>query len=290
MRERRGRRRNSGPSIDRHSSLTADTFVKNRCPPMSKRKPLYSTVRAMPPTCESFSNTWTGCPCAASRYAAVRPAGPAPMTTWGAREDDSDMRVAAHAVAAQEANEEERVVPGHVSSRCVNLPQLRADRDRSDHERELGRRAALGDAEHRGREQDEREHDGTRHRLAGHNRRHQPAADAAALAPESERARAVRFGAFLVADRVVENRADEPPALRGTRQRQHRSANHERCEGEAENEPLELIASSPIVTDPGRRHEQRIEERADRRRKRHAGPGGAGGKRERQKGERGRGK
>src|ERR687888_11661 len=215
MRERRGRRRNSGPSIDRHSSLTADTFVKNRCPPMSKRKPLYSTVRAMPPTCESFSNTWTGCPCAASRYAAVRPAGPAPMTTWGAREDDSDMRVAAHAVAAQEANEEERVVPGHVSSRCVNLPQLRADRDRSDHERELGRRAALGDAEHRGRkrhagpggpvEKRERQQ-GERGR--GNMRRERHAADGVAIASDTEH---IRAAAIEQHERPSSARARHPP-------------------------------------------------------------------------------
>src|ERR1044072_2606931 len=51
---------------------------------MSKRKPLYSTVCASPPTRSFASITVTGTPSSADWKAAVRPAGPAPMTTTGA--------------------------------------------------------------------------------------------------------------------------------------------------------------------------------------------------------------
>src|SRR5437763_10322453 len=42
-----------------------------------------SRVRAIPPTCASFSTTVTGVPCRVSSKAADSPAGPAPITaTW----------------------------------------------------------------------------------------------------------------------------------------------------------------------------------------------------------------
>ena|ERR1700733_6711292 len=48
---------------------------------MSKRKPLYSTVRASPPTTASCSSTTHPTPKFDSSYAAVNPAGPAPRIT-----------------------------------------------------------------------------------------------------------------------------------------------------------------------------------------------------------------
>src|SRR5688572_32012862 len=57
---------------------------------MSNLKPLYSTLRARPPTCASCSRTTTGTPRRVSSYAAVRPAGPAPMTTTGASDGDTN--------------------------------------------------------------------------------------------------------------------------------------------------------------------------------------------------------
>src|SRR5688500_13741322 len=48
---------------------------------MSNRNPLYSTVRARPPTSLSFSRITTGTPRVVSSYPAARPAGPAPITT-----------------------------------------------------------------------------------------------------------------------------------------------------------------------------------------------------------------
>src|SRR4051794_7462798 len=49
---------------------------------MSNRQPSRSTVREMPPTTESASSTVGVIPCrTASSYAAVSPAGPAPMIT-----------------------------------------------------------------------------------------------------------------------------------------------------------------------------------------------------------------
>ena len=50
---------------------------------MSKRQPSRSTVRLMPPTTESASRTVDVAPRLVSMYAAVRPAGPAPMMTTG---------------------------------------------------------------------------------------------------------------------------------------------------------------------------------------------------------------
>src|SRR4051794_40958038 len=72
----RGRDRNS--SSDRtscHHRSTAGTLVKNRCPPMSNRQPSRSTVRLIPPTTVSASNTVAGTPRRVSSWAAVRPAG-----------------------------------------------------------------------------------------------------------------------------------------------------------------------------------------------------------------------
>src|ERR1019366_687821 len=81
----RGRRRkSSGGRISCQNSSTGLTLVKNRCPPMSKRQPSRSTVRLMPPTTLSCSTMTTGSQAPASRYAAVSPAGPPPMTTTGA--------------------------------------------------------------------------------------------------------------------------------------------------------------------------------------------------------------
>ena len=58
--------------------------MKNRWPPMSKRHPSRSTERLIPPTTVSSSTTTTGSPDWASWRAAVRPAGPPPITTTGA--------------------------------------------------------------------------------------------------------------------------------------------------------------------------------------------------------------
>src|SRR5262245_61318454 len=85
MRLMRGRRRNSsGPRISNQRSLTGFTLVKKRWPPMSKRHPLRTAVRLIPPTTLSASRTVGATPRLVSMYAAVRPAGPAPMmtTSW----------------------------------------------------------------------------------------------------------------------------------------------------------------------------------------------------------------
>ena len=80
MRLIRGRsRKSSSGRISCQNASTRDTLVKNRCPPMSKRQPSRSTVRLIPPTTSSASKTRTGSPCRSSSYAAVSPAGPAPM-------------------------------------------------------------------------------------------------------------------------------------------------------------------------------------------------------------------
>src|SRR4051812_29456374 len=51
---------------------------------MSTIWPHRSKLRARPPTCGAASRTWTGMPESEREWAAVRPAGPAPMmTTWG---------------------------------------------------------------------------------------------------------------------------------------------------------------------------------------------------------------
>ena len=77
-----GRARNSSaPRISNQRSSTGVTLVKNRWPPMSKRHPSRSTVRLIPPTTESASRTVAVAPALESMYAAVRPAGPAPMIT-----------------------------------------------------------------------------------------------------------------------------------------------------------------------------------------------------------------
>src|SRR5437879_3713516 len=63
-----------------HQFITRSDFEKNLWPPISIRWPLYFTVREMPPISSLFSRT-TGCISVRFRssYAAVRPAGPAPM-------------------------------------------------------------------------------------------------------------------------------------------------------------------------------------------------------------------
>jgi hypothetical protein len=50
MRDRRGRSMKSFGKISCHRSTTSLALEKKRCPPMSNMKPLYSTVRLMPPT------------------------------------------------------------------------------------------------------------------------------------------------------------------------------------------------------------------------------------------------
>src|SRR5689334_83882 len=171
---------------------------------MSKRNPLYSTVRAMPPTCASCSTTRTGRPWVTSWYAAVRPAGPAPMIMTGAdfargavssgSRGGSGWTVISLRVAAQKSDQEKRVVPRYVSRRRVTFPQLGAHRDRGHDQRELRRRPPLRDREHARGECEEHQHDRASHRLVAGERRHQPEPHAAALSPESERARSVRFG------------------------------------------------------------------------------------------------
>jgi len=60
--------------------------VKKRCPPISKRQPSAVAVRLIPPTTVSDSSTVLCTPRLFRTYAAVRPAGPAPMITilWSA--------------------------------------------------------------------------------------------------------------------------------------------------------------------------------------------------------------
>src|SRR5205823_10617273 len=86
MRLSRGRRRkSSGPRISNQRSSTGCTLVKKRWPPMSKRQPSRSAVRLIPPTTVSASSTVEVTPRLFNMYAAVRPAGPAPMmSTLGA--------------------------------------------------------------------------------------------------------------------------------------------------------------------------------------------------------------
>ena len=50
---------NSSPRISSQRAWTGPIFVKNRCPPMSNRNPLYCAVREMPPTMSSPSRTVT---------------------------------------------------------------------------------------------------------------------------------------------------------------------------------------------------------------------------------------
>lgn len=82
MREDLGRWRRSFPSISVQKSSTCWDLEKKRCPPISNRKSLYRAVFEIPPTyLESASKTQTERPFLARRYAAVSPAGPAPITT-----------------------------------------------------------------------------------------------------------------------------------------------------------------------------------------------------------------
>src|SRR4051812_23912588 len=82
MRLLRGRmRKSSSGRISCQRSSTGCTLVKNRWPPMSKRQPSRWAVREMPPTMSSASMIVLGTPCLWNWNAAVRPAGPAPMTT-----------------------------------------------------------------------------------------------------------------------------------------------------------------------------------------------------------------
>src|SRR5262249_21734012 len=61
----------------------------NRCPPMSKRQPSRTAVRLIPPTTASDSSTVGATPRFVSMYAAVSPAGPAPMMTTSCSADGS---------------------------------------------------------------------------------------------------------------------------------------------------------------------------------------------------------
>src|SRR5918998_6689046 len=82
MRLDRGRSMKSSSSrTSCQKSSTRLTLVKNLWPPMSKRHLSRCTVRLMPPTMSSASSTVEVTPALASSCAAVRPAGPAPMTT-----------------------------------------------------------------------------------------------------------------------------------------------------------------------------------------------------------------
>src|SRR3954468_5096023 len=72
-----------GPASDMccsHQFITRSLLEKKRCPPISIRLPLYSTVREMPPMYVLFSSSmgFTS-DRVSSSYAAVKPAGPAPM-------------------------------------------------------------------------------------------------------------------------------------------------------------------------------------------------------------------
>ena len=73
--------KSSSPRISCQNSSTGVTLVKKRCPPTSKRHPSRSTVREIPPTTSSASSTTGRRPARTNSYAAVSPAGPAPMTT-----------------------------------------------------------------------------------------------------------------------------------------------------------------------------------------------------------------
>src|SRR5436305_14559448 len=80
MRLDRGRSSMSSGRISVQKSSTSLDFETKRWPPMSKWKPLYLAVREMPPTYSgSASRTVTGTFFFERRYAAVSPAGPAPM-------------------------------------------------------------------------------------------------------------------------------------------------------------------------------------------------------------------
>src|SRR3954452_24322594 len=86
MRLIRGRSmKSSSGSTSCQNASTSFTLVKKRWPPMSNRQPSRSTVRLIPPTTESASRTVEVMPYrVTSSYAAVSPAGPAPMiTTFG---------------------------------------------------------------------------------------------------------------------------------------------------------------------------------------------------------------
>src|SRR5438876_1841982 len=70
------------PRTSLQSASISGLLEKNRWGPTSKRQPMNSSVRAMPPTCRgSFSTTVTGVRCRVSSWAADNPAGPAPITT-----------------------------------------------------------------------------------------------------------------------------------------------------------------------------------------------------------------
>ena len=66
-----------------HQSVTRVSLEKKRCPPMSILFPAYCTVFEMPPMRVSSSNMVTryASGCSSSSYAAVNPAGPAPIIT-----------------------------------------------------------------------------------------------------------------------------------------------------------------------------------------------------------------
>src|SRR5215831_8125900 len=70
---------------------------------MSKRHPSRSAVRLMPPTTVSASRTVDVTPRLVSTYAAVRPAGPAPMMTTLGEDGDSVVTKAAPSLAPSEA-------------------------------------------------------------------------------------------------------------------------------------------------------------------------------------------
>src|SRR3954447_18806988 len=92
----RGRRRKAaGPRMSNHRSLTGFTLVKNRWPPMSKRQPSRTAVRLIPPTTRSASSSVGFTPRLVSMYAAVSPAGPAPMMTTSCATSCAPSRAAA---------------------------------------------------------------------------------------------------------------------------------------------------------------------------------------------------
>ena len=73
---------------------------------------------------------------------------------------------------------------------------------------------------------------------------------------------------------VVHHGSDEAAAVRRPRQQQDRAADDERRGGESNDEPRELGALVPIVAEPCRKHEDRIEEGAHTERQRDARPEG----------------
>ena len=91
----------------------------------------------------------------------------------------------------------------------MNLGPLRDDADRRGNQRELPRPCLPGHEEHqRGKPNRDQEHRAGRE-LSVDEGFTEPITNAAALAPESERAQAIGIGALVVADRFLDHGRDD---------------------------------------------------------------------------------